>query len=110
RDPSSAPSASVWRGLDVSSTIAAGRDMAPVNCRERPDRPVRGAAGRLGAPFGTVISTMTASTRESAPGRLAALKRRYEPDVTSLRNSETAKAGGLAAAMIVNNVTALSST
>src|SRR5438105_840830 len=53
---------------------------------------------------------MTVSTRESAPGRLAALRRRYEPRVTSLRNSETAKASGLAAAMIVNNVTALIST
>src|SRR3989440_9164892 len=53
---------------------------------------------------------MTDSVREPAPGRLAALKRRYEPQVTSLRNSETAKAGGLAAAMIANNVIALGST
>ena len=53
---------------------------------------------------------MTDSMREPAPGRLAALKRRYEPQVTSLRNSETAKAGGLAAAMIANNVIALGST
>src|SRR5437868_1189285 len=53
---------------------------------------------------------MTDSMREPAPGRLAALWRRYEPQVTSLRNSETAKAGGLAAAMIANNVIALGST
>src|SRR5437764_8724149 len=53
---------------------------------------------------------MTDSMREPAPGRLAALKRRYEPQVASLRNSETAKAGGLAAAMIANNVIALGST
>src|SRR5207302_7424028 len=53
---------------------------------------------------------MTDSMREPAAGRLAALKRRYEPQLTSLRNSETAKAGGLAAAMIANNVLALGST
>ena len=49
------------------------------------------------------------STSEAKPpkGRIAALRRRYEP---LLRESDTAKAAGLAAAMIVNNVIALVST
>jgi O-antigen/teichoic acid export membrane protein len=52
---------------------------------------------------------MTASTGETA-GRIAALRRRYEPRAASLRGSDTAKAAGLAAAMIANNVIALGST
>src|SRR5207342_2653794 len=40
----------------------------------------------------------------------ANLKRRYEASSESLRGSDTAKAAGLAAAMIVNNVIALGST
>jgi O-antigen/teichoic acid export membrane protein len=43
-------------------------------------------------------------------GRTASLRRRYEPQLASLRGSDTAKAAGLAGAMIVNNVIALGST
>jgi O-antigen/teichoic acid export membrane protein len=43
-------------------------------------------------------------------GRIAALRARYEPQITSLRGSDTAKAAGLALAMIANNVIALAST
>ncbi|MEA2159180.1 MAG: hypothetical protein QOD66_1560 [Solirubrobacteraceae bacterium] len=39
-----------------------------------------------------------------------ALKQRYEPLLAGLRNSDTAKAAGLAVAMIANNVVALGST
>ncbi|MGI8863841.1 MAG: polysaccharide biosynthesis C-terminal domain-containing protein [Solirubrobacteraceae bacterium] len=39
-----------------------------------------------------------------------ALKQRYEPVLAGLRNSDTAKAAGLAVAMIANNVVALGST
>src|SRR5438309_10437541 len=53
---------------------------------------------------------MSASTRDVSPGRLAALKRRYGPQLDSLRGSDTAKAAGLAGAMIANNVLALIST
>jgi O-antigen/teichoic acid export membrane protein len=47
---------------------------------------------------------------EAAGGRFAALRRRFEPQIASLRGSDTAKAAGLAGAMIVNNVIALGST
>src|ERR671923_589514 len=40
----------------------------------------------------------------------AALRRRYEAPLETLRGSDTAKAAGLAAAMIANNVIALGST
>jgi O-antigen/teichoic acid export membrane protein len=53
---------------------------------------------------------MTEPETQSAVGRLAGLKRRYEPQLAALRESDTAKVGGLAAAMIVNNVIALGST
>jgi O-antigen/teichoic acid export membrane protein len=53
---------------------------------------------------------MTEPETQSAVGRLAGLKRRYEPRLAALRGSDTAKAGGLAGAMIVNNVIALGST
>jgi O-antigen/teichoic acid export membrane protein len=53
---------------------------------------------------------MTASAQEPRTGRWAALKRRYEPQLDTLRGSDTAKAGGLAGAMIANNVLALIST
>ena len=43
-------------------------------------------------------------------GRFAALKQRYEPHVAAFRTSDTAKAAGLAGAMIANNVIALGST
>ncbi len=52
---------------------------------------------------------MTTST-ETSGGRLATLRRRYEPRVAAMRGSETAKAAGLAVAMIINNVIALGST
>jgi O-antigen/teichoic acid export membrane protein len=42
-------------------------------------------------------------------GRLAALKARYEPQLAGLRGSDTAKAAGLAGAMVINNVVALGS-
>jgi O-antigen/teichoic acid export membrane protein len=41
---------------------------------------------------------------------LASLRRRYEPALSGLRTSDTAKAAGLAGAMIANNVVALGST
>src|ERR1700749_5007095 len=43
-------------------------------------------------------------------GRIAALRARFEPQIASLRGSDTAKAAGLALAMIANNVIALGST
>ena len=53
---------------------------------------------------------MATSLTEKPAGRLAALRRRYEPQITQLRSSDTAKAAGLAGAMIANNVIALGST
>jgi O-antigen/teichoic acid export membrane protein len=53
---------------------------------------------------------MTGPASEPAVGRIAALRQRYEPQLASLRGSDTAKAAGLAAAMIVNNIIALGST
>jgi O-antigen/teichoic acid export membrane protein len=53
---------------------------------------------------------MTVSTSPPPEGRLAALKARYAPQLESLRGSDTAKAAGLAVAMIANNVIALGST
>jgi O-antigen/teichoic acid export membrane protein len=53
---------------------------------------------------------MTTPATETATGRIAALRRRYEPPLQALRGSETAKAAGLAGAMIANNVIALGST
>src|SRR3984893_7936447 len=41
---------------------------------------------------------------------LGALRQRYEPQLAKLSDSDTAKAAGLAGAMIVNNVIALGST
>jgi O-antigen/teichoic acid export membrane protein len=43
-------------------------------------------------------------------GRMAALRGRYREPIAKLRSSDTAKASGLALAMIVNNVVALAST
>ncbi len=57
-----------------------------------------------------MIGGNTGAGPAPAAGPLAALRRRYEPAIAGLRNSETAKAGGLAAAMIANNVIALGST
>jgi O-antigen/teichoic acid export membrane protein len=60
---------------------------------------------------------MTAPATEKAPGRIAVLIKRISRDrdgvpssLDELRGSETAKAAGLAGAMIVNNVIALGST
>jgi O-antigen/teichoic acid export membrane protein len=53
---------------------------------------------------------MSAPVQEPAPRRLAALRLRYGPAVADLRATDTAKAAGLAAAMIANNVIALGST
>jgi O-antigen/teichoic acid export membrane protein len=43
-------------------------------------------------------------------GRVAGLRSKYEVQLAGLRGSDTAKAGGLAGAMIANNVIALGST
>ncbi len=53
---------------------------------------------------------MSTQVTENGGGRIAALKRRYEPKIAGLRQSDTAKASGLALAMIVNNFVALIST
>jgi len=50
------------------------------------------------------------SVLERPRGQIASLRRRYEPKIAALRNSDTAKAAGLALAMIANNVIALGST
>ena len=50
------------------------------------------------------------SVPSAQTGRVAALRARYEPQLASLRESDTAKAAGLAGAMIANNVIALGST
>src|ERR1700683_3225131 len=52
----------------------------------------------------------SAPAPNSSRGPIANLKRRYEPQLASLRGSDTAKAAGLAGAMIANNVIALVST
>jgi O-antigen/teichoic acid export membrane protein len=52
---------------------------------------------------------MTVPTRQPT-GRLGSLRARYEPQLATLRGSDTAKAAGLALAMIANNVIALGST
>jgi O-antigen/teichoic acid export membrane protein len=53
---------------------------------------------------------MSRRATETSGGRFAALRGRIEPSIANLRESETAKAAGLAAAMIANNVLALGST
>jgi O-antigen/teichoic acid export membrane protein len=53
---------------------------------------------------------MTATRPQTRRGRISTLRQRYEPQLEALRGSDTAKAGGLAAAMIANNVIALGST
>jgi O-antigen/teichoic acid export membrane protein len=52
----------------------------------------------------------TAPAPKKPRGPIANLRRRYEPQLASLRGSDTAKAAGLAGAMIANNVIALGST
>ena len=53
---------------------------------------------------------MTVSAPKGPKRRVAGLTRRYEPQLNSLRESDTAKAAGLAAAMVANSVLALVST
>src|SRR5512142_479363 len=53
---------------------------------------------------------MPARAPQKSEGRIATLRRRYEVPLETLRGSDTAKAAGLAAAMIANNVIALGST
>jgi len=60
--------------------------------------------------FGTVRRKMSTRATKKSEGRIARLKRRYEAPLQTLRASDTAKAAGLAAAMIANNVIALVST
>ena len=65
---------------------------------------------RSTALFGTLRRKMPTRAPKKTEGRIARLKRRYEAPLQTLRASDTAKAAGLAAAMIVNNVIALGST
>src|SRR2546430_4211582 len=53
---------------------------------------------------------MSTRADETTEGRIASLRRRFDLTSEKLRRSDTAKAGGLAAAMIVNNVIAVGST
>src|SRR5438270_1485988 len=53
---------------------------------------------------------MSTPATETTEGRIASLRRRFDLTSEKLRGSDTAKAAGLAAAMIVNNVIALGST
>jgi O-antigen/teichoic acid export membrane protein len=62
------------------------------------------------ARFATVPEAMGAPSMRSETGRLGTFKRRYGSKLTSLRDSETAKASWLAIAMMLNNVIALGST
>jgi O-antigen/teichoic acid export membrane protein len=48
--------------------------------------------------------------KQGPTGRFGALRQRYEPQLANLRGSDTAKAAGLALAMVANNVIALGST
>src|SRR3982074_3875421 len=53
---------------------------------------------------------MSPSGKRPGSGRIDSLRRRPEPSLAGLRGSDTAKAAGLAVAMIANNVIALGST
>jgi O-antigen/teichoic acid export membrane protein len=53
---------------------------------------------------------MSASTEQTSAGRLASVRRRLEPHMSTLQGSDTAKAAGLAVAMIANNLLALVAT
>jgi O-antigen/teichoic acid export membrane protein len=53
---------------------------------------------------------MSTPATEIPRGRMAALRARYREPVAKLKASDTAKAGGLALAMIINSVIALGST
>ncbi|MGO9753194.1 MAG: lipopolysaccharide biosynthesis protein [Solirubrobacteraceae bacterium] len=53
---------------------------------------------------------MSSPSSEIPRGRVKALRGRYQGPISDLRKSDTAKAAGLAGAMIVNNVIALGAT
>jgi O-antigen/teichoic acid export membrane protein len=53
---------------------------------------------------------MTTPVAKQRSGPIALLRARFEPQLQSLQGSDTAKAAGLAGAMIANNVIALGST
>ena len=53
---------------------------------------------------------MSATPQPSPRGPIAAVRRRFEPHLERFSGSDTAKAAGLAGAMIANNVIALGST
>src|SRR5947209_14701162 len=53
---------------------------------------------------------MSAPVKEPRPGPVSMLRGRGRPSLAELKGSETAKAAGLAGAMIANNVIALGST
>ncbi|HEV3053407.1 MAG TPA: hypothetical protein VGX45_02045 [Solirubrobacteraceae bacterium] len=53
---------------------------------------------------------MTTPVAKQRSGPIALLRTRFEPQLQSLQGSDTAKAAGLAGAMIANNVIALGST
>jgi O-antigen/teichoic acid export membrane protein len=53
---------------------------------------------------------MTTPMSKRRPGLIALVPKRFEPRLQSLQGSDTAKAAGLAGAMIANNVIALGST
>jgi O-antigen/teichoic acid export membrane protein len=77
----------------------------------RPSGPAHGE--RISKPtalFGTLHRELSTRAPKKSEGRIASLKRRYEAPLQTLRESDTAKAAGLAAAMIANNVIALGST
>jgi O-antigen/teichoic acid export membrane protein len=62
------------------------------------------------ARFGTVVGADVQACGKKATDPVSALRRRYASFLADLRSSETAKAAGLAGAMIANNLIALVST
>src|SRR5260370_40886754 len=83
--------------------------------RRSPRSPADRSSGGLRASptatvFGTVTPTVTASAPEVPKGRLAGLRRRYEPRLATLRRSDTAEAAGRAGALVADHVRALSAT
>src|ERR1039458_239421 len=100
-----------FRAEGLGLRRAAGLELAPHA------RHCSGACGRYLRAFATVMGVMTPPATDRTPGRLSALRQRLAPgpgglsaSLTELRGSETAKAAGLAGAMIANNVIALGST
>ncbi len=60
--------------------------------------------------FATVFTEMSTPATEARSGRAASKLDRYRGPISDFRSSDTAKAAGLAGAMITNNVIALGST